>query len=176
MNNSNVAKNGFKTFILTLSVSLIVFSTIYYIVTSRGGSDKFEASTSQVSYAAPEVTPSIAPTTEPVADATKAAVKGASTVAAAVTPTPAPTASTFGQLADAKVVAKPQIAKGTVLAGATVNTKQTTQSTSPNTGVVEITAGLFISLALFLVGFYVVFLNPRKMALMDFEKSVIKKL
>lgn len=32
MNNSETAKNGFKTFILTLVVSLIVFSAAYYML------------------------------------------------------------------------------------------------------------------------------------------------
>ena len=34
MNNSQQAQKGFKTFVLTLSVSLIVFSVIYYFLTS----------------------------------------------------------------------------------------------------------------------------------------------
>jgi hypothetical protein len=160
MNNSDVAKNGFKTFILTLAVSLIVFSTIYYVITSRTGSDKFEAKNSQVSYVTSEDTP-------------KEAVEGASTdKPASFANKPA----SFGQLADAAPQVKAQVAKGVVLSGSTVNTTQTTQSTSINTGVVEITVGLFISLALFLVGFYVVFLNPRKLALIDFERSITKKL
>src|SRR4030042_4042044 len=34
MNNSTQAQKGFQTFILTLSVSLIIFSVIYYFVTN----------------------------------------------------------------------------------------------------------------------------------------------
>lgn len=163
MNSTDVAKNGFKTFILTLSVSLIVFSTIYYIVTSRSSSEKFEASNSQAYV--------VGSSSSDGSD--KADVKGASTAAADTSG-----ASTFGQLAQAQPQAEPQVAKGVVLAGSTVNTTttQTTQSTTIDTGVVEITAGLIISLALFLVGFYVVFLNPRKLALSSFERSVTKKL
>lgn len=34
MNNSTQAQKGFKTFLLTLSISLIVFSVVYYIITN----------------------------------------------------------------------------------------------------------------------------------------------
>ena len=38
--NSQSAKNGFRTFILTLSVSLIVFSLIYYAISNTSDSSK----------------------------------------------------------------------------------------------------------------------------------------
>src|SRR3989338_5290005 len=33
MNNSEVAKNGFKTFLITLTVSLVFFSVVYFFLT-----------------------------------------------------------------------------------------------------------------------------------------------
>jgi hypothetical protein len=39
MNQNETAKKGFKTFILTLSISLIVFSVIYYVFTNQETSE-----------------------------------------------------------------------------------------------------------------------------------------
>ncbi len=57
-----------------------------------------------------------------------------------------------------------------VLAGAT----QSTQSTVPGTGSVEITVGLMLSLLALGSGFYVFAKNPRKVALRDFERDSTK--
>ena len=39
--NSQIAKNGFKTFIVTLSISLMLFGVLYYLV-SLAGSKKVD--------------------------------------------------------------------------------------------------------------------------------------
>lgn len=151
--NSESAKNGFKTFILTLSVSLILFSVIYYVVTGSSDSSNFQADITEETPLAQNALPT-----------SEEEVKGVAT-----------TASAFGELAKKDPQAKPMIASGAVLAGSDT-TNQTTQSTSPDTGIVEITLGLVISFILFVLGFYVVFLNPRKLALNSFEKSIFKDL
>ncbi len=40
MNNSESAKRGFRTFILTLSISLIIFSAVYYALTTYNPKSK----------------------------------------------------------------------------------------------------------------------------------------
>jgi hypothetical protein len=43
MDKSTQAKNGFKTFILTLSVSLVIFSAIYYFITDYSSNVDIES-------------------------------------------------------------------------------------------------------------------------------------
>ena len=162
--NSDSAKNGFKTFILTLSISLIVFSVVYYLVTNSSGdtsSAPYQASV------APATVVAVAPTeTLALADDTGQVERASDS----------PTGSVFGEIVDKPADALPTGAA--VLAGATSSpvTPQTTGSgsTVPETGIVGITAGLLVSLVFFLTGMYYISSNPRKTALSGFEKKVLK--
>lgn len=154
--NSESAKNGFKTFILTLSVSLVVFSVIYYVITNF--SDKTASSSEYRASVVQEVSQQ---EEQPQDSQQQPAVAGAETEKKD---------TVFGALADSTISQEP---KGVVLAGSTVAT-QTTQSTVPDTGLAGITVGLFSSLFVFALGIFYVARNPRKVALSEFEREVLK--
>ena len=139
--NSSAA-SSFRTFILTLSISLIVFSAIYYVMSSSGmDTDVFENSLSDSSV-------------------TEESVKGTSSE------------SVFGEIA----TREPETQARFVLAG-TDEVEETTQSTTtvPETGILSVTTGLFGALIFFIAGLIVVALNPRKLALDTFEKTVTRE-
>lgn len=145
--NQSIGKNtsaasSFRTFILTLSISLIVFSAIYYVMSSSGmDTDVFENSLSDSSV-------------------TEESVKGTSSE------------SVFGEIA----TREPETQARFVLAG-TDEVEETTQSTTtvPETGILSVTTGLFGALIFFIAGIIVVALNPRKLALDTFEKTVTRE-
>lgn len=145
--NQSIGKNtsaasSFRTFILTLSISLIVFSAIYYVMSSSGmDTDVFENSLSDSSV-------------------TEKSVKGTSSE------------SVFGEIA----TREPETQARFVLAG-TDEVEETTQSTTtvPETGILSVTTGLFGALIFFIAGIIVVALNPRKLALDTFEKTVTRE-
>jgi hypothetical protein len=170
MNNSESAKKGFRTFVLTLSVSLVVFSVIYYALTSvPQPTDQTEQASTNVESA------------KNLAANEKKEVKGISVVAADTTPSAEPAANTQAQPSSAfsDLAVKKLNSEKAVLAATSTNTtttKTTTQTTKsvPVTGSTEITFSLLISLAFFLSGVAWVLLNPRKQALKAFEQSVYK--
>jgi len=139
------AGKSFKTFVLTLSISLIVFSVVYYVMTIN--SSKQEAFDN------------------PLGDT--AAVKEV----AGVSDT---SKSVFKEIASKN----PGVMPKEVLAGSTVaDTTQTTQSTTvPQTGTVSITVGLFVALVMFLSALIIVSSNPRRLALLSFEKNATRDL
>lgn len=144
------AKKGLSTFILTLSISLIVFSTIYYLMTSNSTEDEsFVEDETQVSMV-----------TEEESD-----VQGDSTTDKTI----------FGEIAESD----PESYSRQVLAGAdeTTTVTETTQS-DPNldTGIASVTIGLVLSLVLFISTMIFVYKNPRKLALTSFEKKTTKDL
>jgi len=149
MNNSTQAQKGFKTFLLTLSVSLIIFSVIYYVITNT--STQNESLPKDVVGAVTE---------SPKAENTGTPKESADSV--------------FGKLA-----AQPMnVDSKAVLAGSTVETSSTTQSTTsvPDTGVVGITFGLITSGLLFILATTVIAKDPRRLAMNSFEKRTIRKL
>ncbi len=146
--NNETAKKGFKTFILTLSVSLIVFSVIYYALTTIASRQE-QAELSQ--------------TTD-------------TEISAAIHPSPTEEPSSpFQQLATANVDQyKGAVLAGATVSPTPTSTQSTTSV--PATGVVSITLGLLFSLVAFVGGMYVMSNNPRKVALDGFEKNILKKL
>ncbi|KKS02402.1 MAG: hypothetical protein UU55_C0015G0009 [candidate division WWE3 bacterium GW2011_GWC2_41_23] len=146
---------------LTLSISLIVFSVVYYLVTNSSGDSSaapYQASTAPVVVeAVPSEAPALSAGTEQVAGTSDSSV--------------------FGEIVD-KPVNAVSVGTAAVLAGATSapTATQTTGSgsTVPETGVVGITAGLLVSLVFFLTGMYYISSNPRKAALSGFEKKILK--
>lgn len=144
------AANSFRTFILTLSVSLIVFSLIYYFMSSSGNNtDIFESSevsskTSMIDRKEESVENTLDKEGE----------------------------SVFGKIASSD----PDVQAKYVLAG-TDEAEETTQSTSevPETGIFSITTGLLSAFVLFILALIVISSNPRRLALDTFEKTITKK-
>ena len=141
-------KKGFGTFILTLSISLIVFSTIYYLMTtSSTESDDFDTSLSVMEKA--------------FEDNDQPEVQGDQDTQKSI----------FGEISEAK----PEVSYRQVLSGATV--AETTQSTTAlDTGVTSITIGLIFAFIVFLSAIIYIHKNPRKLALTSFEKRTTKGL
>jgi hypothetical protein len=140
MNKNDQMKKGFKTFLLTLSVSLIVFSVVYYVITN--------SSSSATPYGGVGLNPDIESQDKPE-DAPQAATPD----------------TIFNTLASQKM----DVPGSAVLAA--TDTNQTTQSTgTPDGGVTSITIGLVVSVAVFLLGLFIISKDPRKAALMGFEK------
>jgi hypothetical protein len=142
MNNSTIAKNGFKTFILTLAGSLVVFSVIYYIQNDVSNKVNIE-NNDKISQTKEE-------TSKDVASAADSRV--------------------FKTIIDDKT----KVPERAVLGGAT--TTETTQSTVPTTGITEITYAFVVSLGLTLFGVYLFVYEPRRRALLDFERRVKRDL
>jgi predicted PurR-regulated permease PerM len=158
MNNSTQAQKGFKTFLLTLSISLIIFSVIYYVITNTS---------SQTDTLSPDVTASNS--SQPTQDkATKEPTKEVAQV------TPKKDDTVFSQLAAQKMDTQSRA----VLSGATEGESESTETTTtvPSTGTTSITIGLLSALMLFVGGMYIVSKDPRKLAINSFEQRVIKKL
>ncbi|MBP8961131.1 hypothetical protein KBG31_02820 [Patescibacteria group bacterium] len=153
MNNSYQAKNGFKTFLLTLVISLGVFGVVYYITSyptykvdiesHTGVSQKDVLSDSDQSPFAQLNTEMNAPRRVVLSGATEGG-SGGDTGAPAKTPAPA----------------------------SVVN--ETTQSTVPDTGVASLTLSLLVSLVVLCAGLYYVYLGPRKLALQKFEDRILE--
>ena len=155
MNNNNLnqtvsrstsAASSFRTFILTLSVSLIIFSVIYYFMSSSGNDlDIFENSLSDSS----------------VVEMEKELVRSAKSE------------SVFGEIAtkDPDTQARFVLAGADEVDETTEST-----TSVPETGIFSVTAGLISATILFLAGLIIISSNPRKLALNTFEKSVTKDL
>jgi hypothetical protein len=150
MNNSEVAKNGFKTFIVTLVTSLFLFSVLYYVLNGAAADVDIEQTDLKV-----ENQSAVA------ADATSA-VEVSDDVAGVTT-----SRSVFGELSQEEI----DTPVGTVLAGASEST-----SAVPSTGSTEITYGFLLSLVALGLGAYLIFLGPRKAAIKQFERDVMRDL
>lgn len=146
MNSFDHAQKGFKTFIVTLTISLVVFSILYYFLSNK-----------------------------PEADINgNTGAKETATVSGYVA-----SASPFEDLANKKMdVPRRAVLAGTTVAGETdpnsipVETAAAPQASPsvPNTGTTEVTIAFVVSGILLLIGFYVLYLNPRKLALQSFER------
>ncbi len=160
MNNSEQAKNGFKTFLITFGVSLLIFGFFYYLLSDTSANEISIEDGESNTLGYTKTTEAAAET--PKVDVTKELASAEVPVASDDTP--------FGKLSNQKVDAQPRV----VLAGAT----QTTESTTPvpETGDFTITVALLTSLSL--IGFfvYILVLNPRKYALSKFEEDVLNDL
>jgi len=157
MNTSEQAKKGFKTFLITLSVSLVLFSFVYYVVTdSRDEFNIDDASSVSAITNTNTNSPEVAGTTDAKQDDTKVTVGSSNPE------------SLFGEINKMKDSPKQR----TVLAGAT----QTSQSSVPETGVDSITYALIGSSLLLGIGVFIYMYGPRKIAIRSFEKEVIRSL
>ncbi len=143
---------GFGTFVLTLSISLIVFSALYYFLTSSS------ADTSQFDVSLDKEITKNDVTSDFNVQKEESEEKD----------------SVFGEIASVDPKTLP---RREVLAGSTTAVQETTQSTSSlNTGVVSITIGLFTALTIFISALIFVYKNPRNLALSTFEKKTSKGL
>ena len=185
MNANEQAQKGFKTFILTLSISLIVFSVIYYLISNNSNFEQNsdlvgDASNAQpaVNAEAAEVVQPEAPAeiveapTEPQVDETVAVVEEEVTealVAEAESEVAgiATEASVFEQLASQTGTTRQT---GAVLAGAS----ESSQSTVPVTGVTSVTFGLIASLVIFFGVMLFMSKDPRRFAMSGFEKKMTR--
>lgn len=144
MNNSYQAKNGFKTFLVTLVISLGVFGLVYYLTSYPTYEVDIESSTGGESVGVVESAKSDLVSDDPVK----------------VEKSP------FGELN----TQTPDVPRRTVLAGADT-TEETTESTTPvpDTGMMGMTVSLFASLLVLAGGLYYIYLGPRSLALKSFE-------
>jgi len=141
------AQKGFKTFLLTLSVSLIIFSVIYYVITSTSDAPDLSADVEM------DVETQVSQVPEPQAEAE----------------------TVFGSLAARQVSGNTAVLAGTAT-GEDGAAAETTESTVPDSGIVGVTAGLIMSAAMFVGAVFVLAKNPRRLALSGFEKRVLKDL
>lgn len=166
MNYETQAQNGFKTFVITLGISLIAFSAIYYLVSDVSGNVDIESKTEK---AVVVQTPK-----QEVAGATvQSQPTPNAQLAAQPNTVPAPTPavaqpSVFNEISQKPVNAKPMVTS--VLGAAT----ETTQSTVPNTGS-ETLIGTLLAGGFFSIALYLLMVGPRKLAIEGFENEMLKK-
>ncbi len=140
------AGRSFRTFLLTLSVSLILFSTVYYFLTTNASRpEALETSLNEK-------------TVKKVSDDSE--VKNQGEVAGLAAKT------VFGEIASKETGGQVR----QVLAGST-DTPQTTTA-APSTGTTSVTIGLFSALIFFIASLFIVSKNPRKLALSSFERKI----
>lgn len=147
--NEYTAKNGFKTFVLTLGVSLLFFGLVYFLLNANTGESE-NIDDAKMNTTNEEV---LGTTTEaPQEQAKEEEVK----------PEEKPTV--FAEIAKIK----PNVVAPAVLAGAT----QTTQSTVPVTGTTSVTLGFMSAVSLLAFSAYTLVKGPRNAALKSFERDV----
>src|SRR3989344_717447 len=147
MNNSIQAKNGFKTFLLTLMISFGVFGLIYYLATFN--------TQHKVDIEAPS----------PVQAEEENKDEDAKVLSANTNQVVRESA--FENLKNQEV----NVPTREVLAGA----DESTESTVPETGSTEITLGFMLSIIIAALGGYLLLIAPRKRALDNFERRVRDK-
>ena len=183
MNSKTQATKGFKTFILTLAISLIVFSAIYYIINNE------QEETSYVEKN--EISSSLkAPVS--LDEDLETATLGEADVRAEETPVDVSEgveeekASVFEELANQKMdnIPQRQVLAGSdtadtatmVATESTSDATETAQSTVPDTGISGPTMGIVLTLVILGFAAYVMFIGPRNIALYNFEKDVLDDL
>lgn len=148
MNSFDHAQKGFKTFVVTLTLSLVAFSVLYYFLSNKSEADINNNNVAKETAASASYVASASPF-EDLAnkkiDVPKRAVLAGSTVAGETDPNP-------------------------IVATGSSATAQTSASV-PNTGSTEVTIAFIMSGIFLLIGFYVLYLNPRKLALQSFERK-----
>lgn len=138
------AGKSFKTFVLTLSVSLIIFSVVYYVMSvNSSNQESFDNSLSD--------------------NVVEKEVKGVEQKSV----------FNEIASKDPGVQAKEVLAGSTVATTAEVQ-QTTQSAADLQTGTFSITAGLFIALIIFLSTLVFVLNNPRKLALSSFEKNALR--
>jgi hypothetical protein len=158
MNNSAQAKNGFKTFIATLVISLILFGVIYYLLTGGTGVISIESDPVGVSEGA----------------------------VAQLIETDEESESVFGSLARQSVPRGAVLSETDeadfVYMDDFLNEMATMEQASPSTvpvpetGFSGMTYALIISSMISVLGIYLLIIEPRRRALSGFERKVLRDL
>lgn len=165
MSTSSQAQKGFKTFLLTLVISLVVFSAVYYVINSGVDSEAEYQNT------ASEVTRTQTREEYPAEDVEKANKVETATLGESTSK------NVFQELTDSKpdVIPK-QVLAGSDVAGDDEEDDDVLESTVPDTGVIGPTSGILLSVALMGTAALLIFIGPRKLALSSFEKRTLKDL
>ncbi len=170
MNNAHQAKNGFKTFVVTLVISLGVFAAVYYLTSYPSYEMDIDESTGG---------------TRNEVDSPLSSVEGENVLGE--------TDSPFANLNEQEI----STPRRTVLSGEDVISEEeeemaameedeiesyeedlalateTTETTVPDTGTLGMTFSLFTSMAILAGGLYYVYLGPRNLALKSFEEQIL---
>lgn len=181
MNSRKQAAKGFKTFLLTLVISLIVFSGIYYVINSQEDNNSYYEPTQTSENEGVLGSENKADTPQ-----TKEDYEDTSTVKEE---------SVFADLASQKMDREGQqvLAESdsvdttatidteptidtTVTIEDTVDTVAVAESTVPDTGISGPTMGLIMTIVIMGFAAYIMFLGPRNVALHNFEKDTVEEL
>ena len=169
--NSDSAQKGFRTFILTLSISLIVFSVAYYALTNipheEATANKFQVKEKETAYNVKS---------ESNEKSVFGNIRDSANSSAVLAAEDDLSGLDEDVIIDEDTTDDTATTTTTATATTTTTTSETTQSTTavPNTGVFSITAGLFSAFILFVAALTFVTFNPRKLALDSFEKDITK--
>lgn len=163
MNAREQAKNGFKTFLVTFVVSVLLFGAFYYVITGTSPDVSLKTGVPDTLAYLPNL-----PEPDQPNDSGKDGLAPAETTDVLSANTIVPTAQNaqtnpFQELKNQKPNAQPKV----VLSGS----NQTSQTTVPDTGIFGITSGLLISSVLIGLFAYIMLINPRKYALQKFEEE-----
>ncbi len=161
MNKEAQAKNGFKTFIVTLSVSLVIFSAIYYLITDSTGNIDIE-NDNPVAF-------------EVKGASTESVFKDISTKPTHADPAVLQAADTTED--DTTTGTTEDTTEDAMLEGTTEDTMEdeTEEATVPDTGS-ETLVGTMMALGFFATAIYMLLAGPRKLALAEFEDKITKNL
>jgi len=175
MNSFGHAQKGFKTFLITLTISLAVFTALYYLLSGFGekdGAGAISQADVQDYMAANSKTSPFEDLSKEKMDVSKRTVLSDTDTNTDTTPQPTPPT----RLKPTPPAEAPSVLAGsdTTTTTASAATPQTTTSatTVPATGTEEITMALIASAAALLFGFYILYIGPRRMALKSFERTM----
>jgi len=174
MNSKEQAKKGFKTFLLTLVISLVIFSGIYYVINMEDDSSQYgNVDKSEESIEVLGAESSVESSKEEVmeeesvfADLAGSKMEDQGTQVLAGSDS-VDTTSTLATTDTTVVTTTTSTATTDTTAVATV-----AESTVPDTGVSGPTTGVVLTLIILGFAAYIMFLGPRNVALHNFEKDV----
>jgi len=162
-------QKGFKTFILTLSVSLIIFSIIYYFISDAQPMESLNS----VADNEDSMVLASNDTEEDIEEAEDKTVFGQISASPVVTTSRAVLAgSTTGMSTGLSNAAGTRVSTAPA---STAPDKVTSGSAVPNGGVTELTWGFFVSMISFALGFIVISKDPRRVAMQHFEEKMLNK-
>ncbi len=192
MNSRDQAKKGFKTFLLTLIISLVIFSGIYYVINSQND-EEFSGNLSKTeepvdvlsSKSAQDKTKTLGAADNRDEESVFADLAGqkmdesgnravlAGTDSVDTTDTVVTTVTTEPTV-DTTVTTTTTTTTAT--ADAETTDTETAQTTVPDTGVSGPTMGVVLTLIILGFAAYIMFLGPRNVALHNFEKDFLDDL
>jgi len=153
----NTASSNVKSIAVIVFVSLVLFGIFYYLITDVGSSSSLSAQKPQDQSLATNTL--LAVQGQPQQQPQQEEVKGN-----------ASTTSVFKELSTQKVNVQPK----SVLAG--TDDREGTQSTVPATGSDTIFGAFVVSSLIMFTGIYLLITKPKNLALVRFEKRIIKDL